>query len=162
MRLRTFLMIGLAMAFFLPLTAGAQQWTAVGSTGAIDEGSLGLYATNDAGLFFAAGATGNVTAYYNVVNNSGSSTAPWTTLEMTSADGSATANVTAVLYRVPRCSGSAIAVCSVLSSESTTSPTCTSCTFSGGLDFANNAYFVKVILQKTSTTNPAVYQLRLF
>jgi hypothetical protein len=161
MKLRNLLLAGLALAALFPFTANAVDWTAVGSTGAIDEGSLGVYATNDASLFFAAGTTGNIVAYFNVVNNSGTDTPPWTTLEMTSKDGSASSNVTAVLYRVPKCSGSAIAVCSVLSSETSTSPVCTTCS-TGQLDFANNAYFVKVLVDRTATTaSPAFYGLRL-
>ncbi|HTG33246.1 MAG TPA: hypothetical protein VLB76_09965 [Thermoanaerobaculia bacterium] len=161
MRLRNFLMVGLALTLLFPFAASAVDWTAVGSTGAIDEGSLAVYATNDASLFFASGTTGNIISYFNVVNNSGTDTPPWTTLDLTSKDGSANSNVTAVLYRVPKCSGSALAVCSALSSETSTTPVCTSCS-TGQLDFANNAYFIKVLVDRSAiTASPAFYGLRL-
>ena len=161
MKLRNFLMVGLALAVLSPFAANAVDWTAVGSTGALDEGSLGVYAVNDAALFFAAPSTGNIISYFNVVNNSGTDTPPWTTLDLTSKDGSANGNVTAVLYRVAKCSGSIIAVCSALSSETSTTPVCTSCS-TGQLDFANNAYFIKVFVDRTATTaSPTLYGLRL-
>jgi len=161
MKVRNFLMVGLVLTVLFPFAANAVDWTAVGSTGAIDEGSLGVYAANDAALFFATGTTGNIISYFNVVNNSGSDTPPWTTLDLTSKDGSASGNVTAVLYRVPKCSGSAIAVCSALSSETSTTPVCTSCS-TGQLDFANNAYFIKVFVDRSATTaSPTLYGLRL-
>ena len=146
MRLRNFLMVGLALTLLFPFAASAVDWTAVGSTGAMDEGSLAVYATNDAALFFASGTTGNIISYFNVVNNSGTDTPPWTTLDLTSKDGSANGNVTAVLYRVPKCSGSAIAVRSALavgrpprpsrpaalaSSISRTMPTSSRCSWTG-------------------------------
>ncbi len=154
----------LAVAVFLPLAANAQDWTTVGSAGAIDEDSLSTYATTDMALHFAWGAStpASVNAYFNVVNTSGSSIAPWTTLEMESKDGTVYGQITATLYRVPKCGGGAITVCTASSTDATTNVTCTSCTFSGGLDFSNNSYFVKVSLQRTSTVvSPQMYLYHL-
>ena len=81
MKVRNFLMVGLALTVLFPFAAKAVDWTAVGSTGAIDEGALGVYAVNDAALFFATGTTGNIISYFNVVNNSGTERRrgrPWT------------------------------------------------------------------------------------
>ena len=55
----------------LPLTAQTGVWTAVGSTGSIDEASLGIYAVGTTNLLHQAGAVGTVVARFNVTNTFG-------------------------------------------------------------------------------------------
>ena len=73
----------------LSLSASAQpDWTRVGSTGTLDEASLGAFQVNGAALLHAAGSLTSVVARFNVDNVSNQFPfAPWNTLEMTSQDG---------------------------------------------------------------------------
>lgn len=147
----------------LAMSAGAQpDWTRIGSTGTIDEATP--YQVNGPALFHAAGSLTSVVARFNVDNVSGLfPIAPWNTLEMTSQDGSPMGLVTARLMRVPRCTGTALVVCTAQSSDTVTGPTCTRCTFGAPLDFANNSYYVEVIINRSSTAvTPALFNLRLF
>lgn len=147
----------------LAMSAGAQpDWTRIGSTGTIDEATP--YQVNGPALFHAAGSLTSVVARFNVDNVSGLfPIAPWNTLEMTSQDGSPMGLVTARLMRVPRCTGTALVVCIAQSSDTVTGPTCTRCTFGAPLDFANNSYYVEVIINRSSTAvTPALFNLRLF
>jgi hypothetical protein len=150
----------------LSVTASAQVWTAVASSGAIRDGSLNTYAANDAALFFRAGATGNIWATYNVTNPRDTSASPnWTTLEFTARNTGAGFGsfATATLYRVPRGSGTSIAICTAIT-PSGGALTTTTCTFSSSLiDFANNYYYVVVSLGRTTTTQiETAYSLRIF
>ncbi len=150
----------------LSLSASAQpDWTRVGSTGTIDEASLGAYATNTgASLQHIAGSLTTVVSRYNVDNVSGLfPLAPWNTLEMTSQDGTLQGQVSATLFRVPRCGGTSFAVCTVVSSDTIAGPTCTQCTFGAPLDFANNSYYVQVTITRSLTTVfPTLFNLRLW
>ena len=65
----------------------AKPWTAVGSTGVVDEASLNVFAFGTADIAFKAGAAGTVVvARYNVTNTFDNNANPnrpgWTTLEM--------------------------------------------------------------------------------
>lgn len=147
----------------LSLSASAQpDWTRVGSTGTVDEASP--FQVNGAGLFHAAGSLTSVVARFNVDNVSGLFPfAPWNTLEMTSQDGSAQSVVIARLFRVPRCSGTSILVCTAQSTDAIAGPTCTQCTFGAPLDFANNSYYVEVTINRSvAAVTPALFNLRLF
>lgn len=149
----------------LSLSASAQpDWTRVGSTGTIDETAVGTYEVNGAGLFHAGGSFTNIVARFNVDNVSNQfPLAPWTTLELTAQDGSALGVVGATLFRVPRCSGTSIAVCSVSSTDAVASPTCTRCTLAAPLDFANNSYYVQVtVIRQSTAVTPILWGLRLF
>ena len=61
-------------------------WTAVGSTGAVDEMSLGIFGTSGPNLGFRGGQGAQIVARYNVTNtydNNGIPTMPgWKTLEL--------------------------------------------------------------------------------
>lgn len=46
----------------LPLAAQSGAWTAVGSTGKVDEASLAIHAVNTNNLTFLGGATGTIVA----------------------------------------------------------------------------------------------------
>lgn len=149
----------------LSLSASAQpDWTRVGSTGTMDEAPANAFQVNGAALFQATGSTATVVARFNVDNVSNQfPLAPWNTLEMTAQDGTAQGAVTATLFRVPRCTGTSVAVCTVGSTDAIAGPTCTRCTFGAPLDFANNSYYVQVtITRMTAAVTPALFNLRLF
>lgn len=147
----------------LSLSASAQpDWTRIGSTGTIDETSP--YQVNGPGLFHPAGSLTAVVARFNVDNVSGLfPLAPWNTLEMTSQDGSPMSLITARLVRVPRCTGTPFTVCVAQSSDLVAGPTCTQCTFGAPLDFANNSYYVEVVINRSvANVTPVLFNLRLF
>lgn len=149
----------------LSLSASAQpDWTRVGSTGTLDEASLGAFQVNGAALLHAAGSLTSVVARFNVDNVSNQFPfAPWNTLEMTSQDGTAQGVVSATLFRVPRCTGTSIAVCTVQSTDTIAGPTCTRCTFGAPLDFQANSYYVQVTINRvTAAVNPILFNLRLW
>ncbi|HEX3131676.1 MAG TPA: hypothetical protein VH394_30345 [Thermoanaerobaculia bacterium] len=149
----------------LPLAAQTGVWTAVGSTGAIDEASLPIYAFNTNNLTFLGAATGTVVARYNVTNTLGggfTDVPPWTTLEMTYFDIAASSSVSATLYQVNRCTNTFTVICGVASVDAT-SPTCVACTFpAGSINFANSAYVVEVRLTRTANPLPQLFSLRIF
>lgn len=153
--------------FLAAVPATAQQaWTAVGSTGAIDEASLGLYATSISSLGFQAGPTGTVFARYNVTNTFGggfTDTPPWNTLEMTYFDNAGTSNVTAILYEVDRCTGTTTVVCGISSIDNAAN-TCQTCNFAAGtINFATSNYVVEVRVSRSSNAvNPQLIALRIF
>ena len=147
----------------LSLSASAQpDWTRIGSTGTVDESAP--FQVNGPALFHAAGSLNAVVARFNVDNVSGLfPIAPWNTLEMTSQDGNPLSLVTARLMRVPRCSGTPIFVCAAQSSDAVATPTCTQCTFGAPLDFANNSYYVEVVINRSvANITPTLFNLRLF
>ncbi|HSG40099.1 MAG TPA: hypothetical protein VLE27_10720, partial [Thermoanaerobaculia bacterium] len=84
---RTYLTLAVVFLFLaaLPLSAQTGTWTAVGSTGIIDEASLGIFQFGTTNLTYnAGGSLSPIIARYNVTNTWGASddTPPWTTLEM--------------------------------------------------------------------------------
>jgi hypothetical protein len=150
----------------LASSASAQVWTAVGSGGAIDDNSEAVYGTNDGALFFRSGATGNIWAIYDVTNPRDTSSSPsWTTLEFTARNpgGGLGVFATASLYRQPRFSGTAIAVCTAIAPATGALSTST-CTFSSStFDFTNNYYFVRVALgRETTSQSVTAWGLRVF
>lgn len=149
----------------LPLAAQSGVWTAVGSTGTIDEASLPIYAVNTNNLTFLGASTGTVVARYNVTNTFGgglTDAPPWTTLEMTYFDIAATSSVSATLFRVNRCTNAFSVVCGVASVDAT-APTCVSCNFpAGAINFATDSYVVEVRLSRTAAPLPQLFSLRIF
>lgn len=157
---------GLVAVAVLALAAGAeaQVWTAVASGGAIEHGSAATYATSNGTLVFRTGTIGNVRAVFNVTNPLDFGNPGWTTLEFTGQNpgGGIGVFATAVLYRQPRFSTSAITVCSVVLPISGSLTTAT-CAFAPTIDFANNYYFVRVSLgRETTTQSVAAYGLRVY
>lgn len=153
---------------FLSLSAiaGAQVWTAVASTGAIRDTSLNVYSASDAGLSFRSGATGNIWASYNVTNPKDNSSSPaWTTFEFTARNSGSISGsfATATLNRIPRGSGSSIALCTAVTPTGGAVTTST-CTFSSSLiDFTNYSYNVVVSLGRSDTTQiETAISLRIF
>lgn len=156
------------LALFLavaPVTA-QQGWTAVGSTGALDEASLGLYATNGPLLGFLPTPVGTVVARYNVTNAFGggfTDTPPWNILEMTYFDNSPSSVVSATLFQVNRCTGAVTVLCS-MNSVDNAGNTCQSCGFAAGsINFGASNYFVEVKVNRTvAAVNPQLIALRIF
>jgi hypothetical protein len=67
----------------LPLAAQTGTWTAVGSTGVVDESAAAIYAFGITNLTYLANSTTPIVARYNVTNTWGASdTPPWKTLKM--------------------------------------------------------------------------------
>jgi hypothetical protein len=135
-----------------PVASFASHWTSVCSAGAIDESSFGRFAFNNSSLTFAAGATGTISARYNVTNTSvpGDNTPPYTTLELGSLDTVAWGSVTATLYEVNACTGAITTICTVVSTTQSFAD-CNTCTFPNTtFNFSANLYFVIVNLVRNS------------
>jgi hypothetical protein len=149
----------------LPVAAQTGVWTAAGSTGSIDEASLGIYATGITNLLHAPGAVGTVVSRFNVTNTYGgglTDTPPWNTLEMTYFDIDPTSTVSATLYRVNRCTNLVSVVCSVTSVDAT-AVSCVNCTFGTPLNFALNHYVVETRVSRPATNvAPQLFGLRIF
>jgi len=151
-------------------------WTAVASTGAVDESALSNFAFTDACVEYrpaltAPAVTGPIEVHYNVVNtfdNRNPPTVPgWTTFELGSAAPAGSA-VEAILFKVERCTGKQTEVCRVKNTSAAGIPApgsiCKTCQFAAAsLDFANNLYYVKVTLTRTTPTAlPRACTLRVF
>lgn len=157
------------LAFFLaalPMAAQSGAWSAVGSSGSIDEAALGIYAVNGAALQHQAGATGTVFARYNVTNTFGgglTDAPPWNTLELTYFDNSPSSAMAAVLLEVDRCTGATTVLCNV-SSVDAAAPACRVCNFpAGSINFATSLYYVEVRLSRSvAAVTPQVIGLRIF
>ncbi|HYH46253.1 MAG TPA: hypothetical protein VEG34_11260 [Thermoanaerobaculia bacterium] len=160
--LRSFL-FGAALAL-CPLAAQADHWTAVASTGAMDESAAGIFQFNGPSLSYLGGGASllPIVARYNVTNTSGTELPAWNTLELGYLDLNATGAVQARLIQVRPCNGAQQVLCTVVSADNTAA-TCRSCTFANQVDFANFLYYVEVTLtRQNAATNPAALTLRVF
>lgn len=149
----------LAIALVLaavPLFAQTHDWTSVGNNGRVAPTGAFKITWTGPTLKFNSISTGDVVALYPVTNTYGSGTSktpPWTTLWSTYRDNSAAGSVTTTLYEIEECSGVLTEICSITSSDSSSTAQCDFCTFSSStFDFANNTYFVKVTLSRTATS----------
>ena len=163
--------IGFVLVLVLCALPGAAQswdWSEPGSTGVVGDGtaSLGLYTFVGSTFGVGAGNIATVDARYPVTNTVGSATditPAWTTLEFTGTDQWAGASISATLYEVDKCASTETQLCSVTSSDSDQDTECFSCTFTGPLDFANNAYYVYVSISNSSTSeDPRLYSLSVY
>jgi len=153
----------------LPLAAQTGAWTAVGSTGAIDEASLGIYAVNLSTLQHLGGALGTVVSRFNVTNTFGgglTDTPPWTTMEMTYVDipvAGTVGSVSASLFQVNKCTGAIAFLCGVGSVDAA-APACVTCNFAAGsINFANSMYVVEVrVFRNAAGVTPQLIGLRIF
>jgi len=150
----------------LPLAAQTGTWTAVASTGVVDESAAGIYAFGSTNLGYnGAGSVAPIVARYNVTNTFGggvSDTPAWNTLELGYFDASTLSTVRADLFRVDPCNGSQVLLCTVTSADFT-APTCGKCSFTAGINFANFLYYVQVTVSRTSTAvSPQAFTLRIF
>ena len=143
-----------------------RPWTAVGSTGAVDEDSLNRYAFGSADIGFKPGAAGSVvTVRYNVTNTFDNNANPnrpgWRTLEM----GSKAANSTIIeakLFQIKACDTTPVLLCTARN-RSNDHP-CATCEFNATIDFTDSLYYVEVTLNRfnSNTANPRMFTLRLF
>lgn len=144
-----------------------RPWTAVGSTGAVDESSLNLYAFGNADIGFRPGAPGSViTARYNVTNTFDNNANPnrpgWTILEMGS-NAPVNTIIEARLFQIQSCTQQPVLICTARN-RSMDSP-CARCTFPAvAVDFTSNLYYVEVTLTRPagSALMPRMFTLRLF
>ena len=148
-----------ALALFLitlPALAQTHDWTSVGVGGRVEKNSAFKITFTGPTLRFNSISTGDVIARYPVTNTygSGSSKTPaWTTLWSTYKDNSASGSVTTKLWEVEECTGTETLICTINSSDSGSSAQCDSCSFSSStFDFANNTYYVEVILNRSVTS----------
>src|SRR5258706_7151257 len=117
----------------LPAAAQSLDWSAPGSAGVVDPGtiSLGLYTFNGAVFQVKTTAIATVEARYPVTNTYGSAfslTPAWSTLKMTYADNDATGSVFAELMEVDTCSSTERQLCSITSSDGAGSGSRDTCT----------------------------------
>ena len=143
-----------------------KPWTAVGSTGAVDESSLNLYAFSGSDIGFKVGANGNVvTARYNVTNTFDNNASPnkpgWTTLEMGS-NAPINTIIEAKLFEIKACTLDPVLICTARN-RSMDNP-CAKCTIQGTIDFTNKLYFVEVTLTRPAggAQSPRMQTLRIF
>lgn len=162
------LFVGLAVALFLvPLSLSAQTgtWTAVASSGDIDEAALGIFSVNGASLQHQGASLTNIFARYNVTNTFGGGLTdlpPWSTLELGTFDNTAQGGVRATLFQVDPCTGNLVALCTV-GSEDATAPTCQKCSFTPQIDFNKFLYYVEVIIFRSNgAVFPSARTLRIY
>jgi hypothetical protein len=151
----------------LPLAAQTGTWTAVGSTGVIDESSTAAYAFGTTNLTYnGAGSQTPIIARYNVTNTFGggfSDTPGWQRLEMGFFDSSNLVSLRAELYQVDPCTGKQTLLCAATSFDATVS-SCVTCGFNPVVNFGTNLYYVQVTLTRQAITvqAPQLFTLRIF
>lgn len=143
-----------------------RPWTAVGSTGAVDEASLNIYAFGPADVGFKAGAAGSVvTARYNVTNTFDNNANPnrpgWHTLEMGSKAPNSTI-IEAKLLQIKACDTTPVLLCTARNRSN--DHLCATCEFNATIDFTDSLYYVEVTLNRfnSNTAQPRMFTLRLF
>lgn len=142
-----------------------RPWTALGSTGAVDESALTFYACVSSEIGFKPGAAGKIlVARYNVTNTFDNNPNPnqpgWRTLEM----GSNAPNsviISAKLFQVRACQPAQEMICEARN-RSNDHP-CATCQISAPIDFTNNLYYVEVTLNRTAVPAalPRMFTLRI-
>lgn len=162
------LFASLAIALFLlPLSLSAQTgtWTAVASSGDIDETALGIFAVNGSSLQHQGASLTSIVARYNVTNTFGGGLTdlpPWTTLELGSFDNTNLGGVRATLFQVDPCTGNQVALCGVGSVDAA-APTCQKCSFTQQIDFGQFLYYVEVVIFRSNgAVFPAARTLRIY
>ena len=142
-----------------------KPWTAVGSSGVVDEASFKNFAFGTTDIGFVAGATGTVVvARYNVTNTFDNNANPnkpgWTSLEMGS-NAPLNTIIEAKLYQVKTCDQQQTLLCTARN-RSNDNP-CAKCTINGAVDFTHHLYYVEVTLNRNSVQNqaPRMFTLRL-
>ena len=154
-----------AVALFLaaPVLAAATPWTAGGPAAVIDESSVPLYAVTPPYLGFSSTAgNGVINAYFNVTDTTATSAPGWTTLEINYFDNHPQSQVTATLYRVDKCGGTATSICTAVSTDAAAN-NCARCYVNAALDFDLYYYYVGVTIYRSSTSlAPKLYGVRLY
>jgi hypothetical protein len=160
-------------------------WTAVASTGTVDESAFpaglapifafgpplfpaALYPANVTGVGYnpASASLAPIILRYNVTNTFetgpfGPNRPAWQFLELgsTAPQGSL---VAATLFRVKRCTGERNEICSVINQNQplpappTPPGICLRCQFhAGSIDFTEDLYYVEVVLRRSTATLPS-------
>lgn len=168
---KALLAIGAALLLCsLPASAQTGTWTAVASSGVMDESASTLYAFTGPNLTYrtTTSSLAPIVARYNVTNTWGggmSDVMPWTTLELgyfTMTIGAA--NAQARLIRVDPCTGVELEICKV-SGVASGVDDCETCRFPAGtVDFSRYLYYVEVTLTRLTTTiaPPIARTLRIY
>lgn len=167
---RTFVVAALLSLLGLPALAqnptSPLVWTAVASTGTMDESALAIFqfGTTNLGHLATSTSLNPIVARYNVTNLAGGGANPaWNTLELGYLDLNNGGSVVATLYRVSPCNGNRVVLCTVTSVDNSTGPTCKTCTFGAGIDFQNFLYYVEVTINRISPgVFPQANTLRIF
>ncbi|MBL8150132.1 MAG: hypothetical protein JNN15_09420 [Blastocatellia bacterium] len=143
-------------------------WTAVASTGAIDDQSLTLFAFDAANLGFKPKVAGTIVARYNVTNTCShpdhTMIPGWTILEMGST-APMNSVVMAQFYRVDKCTGKQTVLCTVANRSNPNKPgECLCCSFpKEAVDFSKALYYVEVTLYSSGpTVKPLLHTLRIY
>ncbi|HEX2643853.1 MAG TPA: hypothetical protein VHU81_12745 [Thermoanaerobaculia bacterium] len=156
--------LALGILLALPPMAQAEHWTAVGSTGTVDESASGFYGFGATSAGYRAGSTALTSAVfrYNVTNTSGQEIAPWNEFELGYFDNGATGQVLAQFFQVNPCTGARTLICSITSQDSPTA-NCARCTFGTAIDFSKFLYYVEVTVSRSnSAALPTANTLRIF
>jgi len=144
----------LAIALFLlafPVLAQNDQWNTTGSTGEIDESSLGIYDYSGARLKFQGDNIGTIVARYAVVNTNSLIQEPlWDTMRVTYMDDNAFARLEAKLIAVDECSGEEVTLCDLEPGDTSGDTTCAICEFDPAINFMTNSYYIEVQLDRVS------------
>jgi hypothetical protein len=148
-------------------------WTAVGSSGSVDETSIPFFGfTNASAGYKPINSLVPLEFRYNVVNvqhylSAGGGiptvTMPgWTTLEF-GAQAPANSVAEAYLYRVNRCTGQQVLICQVRHTVQAT-PICKTCQFPNTtFNFTSYLYYVRVQLSRSNVNeNPMAHTLRIY
>lgn len=152
-----------------PAAFAARDWTAVASTGTIDNTSLSFFSFNGPALSYLPGSlsTAPLIARYNVTNtfdNNGNPDQPgWTTLELGYTNPGGGAAITATLFQVDPCTGAQTPLCTVSAGVATNA--CNVCVFAPPaiIDFSRHLYYVQVTLTRPNNgLFPTAKTLRIF
>jgi hypothetical protein len=141
-------------------------WTAVASTGVVDETGLRLFEFKGASVTYRQGVNTHepFVLRYNVTNPSRFDPIPgWTVLELGSTVPIAGSFVAATLIRVDRCTGQEVELCTTTNNGSE-GPICTTCNFAANaVDYTNNLYYVRLVLRGADNPPvPSAHTLRLY
>jgi hypothetical protein len=148
-------------------TGMGRTWTAVGSTGAVDEESIFArrYAVDGPGLGYRHGIsdTHPIVVRYNVTHTGEPDIAQqWNTLEL-GARAPGRSQVLATIFRVEPCSGDEQPFCRALVTGADRS-ICQFCDFNRGtIDFGKALYYIAVELSRSDPSlEPMVLTLRVY
>ncbi|HXF04715.1 MAG TPA: hypothetical protein VNM72_04785 [Blastocatellia bacterium] len=144
-------------------------WTAVASTGVVDEESLSRYEATGSSITYRSTSPSldPIVVRYNVTNPSLNQAIPgWTQLELGSAVPAAGGVVSATLFRVDPCTGEQQEICTTTNEGINPMGTCKICQFpANAINFSSAVgflYYVRVVLDRADQPNPpSVHTLRL-
>lgn len=176
-RIWAILLVGILSVTVLGITLFAQRanaptyayiWTAVASTAAIDESSLGKYSTSGGILSFKSGQAGTIQARINVLEGDWTYIGEATTLQVTFYDPDGTGTryrVEVALYRCLMTNGASYLIRSINSNSyaKTSGYQTRTVWFQHSFDFLNNAYYIQITLYRYYLTySPLVSRVALW